>query len=74
MPVEEVQDWYTSSTGYVLQLATPYYDELTARENLMLAAQLRLPKTLSMDEKCERVEQVICEVSGHQSSVQDYIS
>ena len=40
VPVEEVQDWYTSSMGYVLQLATPYYDELTARENLMLAAQL----------------------------------
>ena len=60
--MEEVQDWYTSNTGYVLQLATPYYEELTTRENLTLAAQLRLPKAFSLEQKCDRVEQVILEV------------
>ena len=60
--VDEVRDWYISNTGYVLQLATPYYEELTVRENLTLAAQMRLPKTLSLREKFERVEQVMNEV------------
>ncbi len=60
--MDQVKDWFTPSTGYVLQLATPYYDELTTRENLMLAAQIRLPRTFTMRQKCERVEQMITEV------------
>lgn len=55
----KVHDWYISNTGYVLQLATPYYNELTVRGNLALAAQMRLPKTFSDDEKFKRVEQVM---------------
>ena len=52
-----------ANTGYVLQLAAPYYEELTVRENLTLAAQMKLPKTFTMREKFERVEQVM-EVVG----------
>ena len=40
----------------------PYYEELTVRENLTLAAQMRL--SFSMREKFERIEQVMNEVSG----------
>ncbi len=60
--VDNVRDWYVANTGYVLQLATPYYQELTVRENLTLAAQMRLPSTFSWEERFERVEQVISEV------------
>ncbi len=62
--MDEIRDWYVANTGYVLQLATPYYEELTVRENMTLAAQIRLPKSLSMEERFERVEQVMREVSG----------
>lgn len=60
--VDQVRDWYISNTGYVLQLATPYYEELTVRENLTLAAHMRLAKTLTLTEKFKRVEQVLNEV------------
>ena len=63
IPIEEIRDWYVANTGYVLQLAAPYYEELTVRENLTLAAQMKLPKTFTMREKFERVEQVM-EVVG----------
>ena len=55
----EVSDWYIANIGYVLQLASPYYEELTVRENLTLAAQLKLPKNKTLREKFERVEQVM---------------
>ena len=58
-----VQDWYACKIGYVLQLAVPYYEELTVRQNLFFAAHMRLPKGTSISEKCERVEQIIAEVS-----------
>ena len=61
-PLEKVQDWYIANTGYVLQLGTPYYMELTVRENLTYAATMRLPKNLTAQEKLERVEQIIQEV------------
>ncbi len=61
--MEEVRDWYVANTGYVLQLATPYYEELTVRENLSLAAHMRLPKSFSLREKFKRVEQVMEVVS-----------
>ena len=63
-PLQEVRDWYIARTGYVLQLATPYYPELTVRENLTLCAQIRLPKSYSITEKLQRVEQIIREVRG----------
>ena len=62
-PVDEIREWYIANTGYVLQLALPYYEELTVRENLVLAAQLKLPKEYTLREKFERVEQVMDVVS-----------
>ena len=55
--MEENRNWYLSNTGYVLQLAAPYYEELTVRENLTLAAWVKLH--ISSREKFERVEQVM---------------
>ena len=59
----QVQDWYARKIGYVLQLAVPYYEELTVRQNLFFAAHMRLPKETSAAKKYERVEQIIAEVS-----------
>ena len=61
--MEEVRDWYVANTGYVLQLATPYFEELTVRENLTLAAQIKLSKNYTQYEKFEQVEQVMIVVS-----------
>ena len=55
--VEKKREWYISNTGYVLQLAAPYYEELTVRENLTLAAWVKLH--MSSREKFHRVEQVM---------------
>ncbi len=63
MPFNKLYNWYIARTGYVLQLATPYYHTLTVRANLTLAAQMRLPKTLSLRKKLERVEQILEEVN-----------
>ena len=57
--MREVQDWYIANTGYVLQLATPYYEELTVRENLTLAAMIKLPRRFRTRERFRRVEQVM---------------
>ena len=65
--MDKVRDWYIAHTGYVLQLATPYYEELTVRENLTLAVQMRLQKTLSLEDKFERVEQVMREVCSNKA-------
>ena len=59
----QVQDWYACKIGYVLQLAVPYYEELTVRQNLFFAAHMRLPKGTCISYKYERVEQIIAEVS-----------
>ncbi|KAL9959098.1 hypothetical protein ACROYT_G036181 [Oculina patagonica] len=56
-----VQDWYSRKIGYVLQLAVPYYEELTVRQNLFFAAHMRLPKSMSHSRKFERVEQILAE-------------
>ena len=63
--MEEIRDWYVANTGYVLQLARPFYEELTVRDNLTLAAQIRLPvtATFTTKEKFKRVEQVLDVVS-----------
>lgn len=60
--MDDVRDWYIANTGYVLQLATPFYPELTVRENLTLAALMRLPRALSSEERLERIERVMKEV------------
>ena len=64
--LDQMQDWYARKIGYVLQLAVPYYEELTVRQNLFFAAHMRLPKKMSHRGKFERVEQVLSEV-GHRS-------
>lgn len=56
---------YLSNAGYVRQLAMPYYEELTVRENLILSATQRLPDSLSAVEKLQRVEQIIDEVRAN---------
>ena len=43
----------------MLQLATPYYEELTVRENVTLATMMKMPKSFSLTEKFQRVEQVM---------------
>lgn len=62
LPMEEVQDWYAAHTGYVLQLAMPYYERLTVRDNLILAAQIKLSSSFTSQQKFERVEQVMAVV------------
>ena len=60
----DVQDWYARRIGYVLQLAVPYYEELTVRQNVFFAAHMRLPKKMNHSGKFERVEQILEEVSS----------
>ena len=62
-PLDDIREWYISNTGYVLQLATPYYGELTVRDNLTLAAQIMLSRKISMKDKLRRVELVMQVVS-----------
>lgn len=62
IPIDEMREWYIANTGYVLQLATPYYEELTVRDNLTLAAQIILGG-MTFAEKFRRVEQVMHVVS-----------
>lgn len=59
LPLDEVREWYIANTGYVLQLATPYYAELTVRDNLTLAAHITLSRKITVKDKFKRVEQVI---------------
>ena len=57
----DVQKYFVDNTGYVLQLATPYYEELTVRDNLTLSAEMKL-NGLNREEKFERVNEVMKEV------------
>jgi ABC-type uncharacterized transport system YnjBCD ATPase subunit len=59
IPFECVREWYIKHSGYVLQLAVPYYEELTVRQNLLLAAFMRLPSSFSAEQRFQRVECVI---------------
>ena len=52
-----------ANTGYVTQLAAPYYEDLTVRENLTLIAQMKLQKNFTQQAKFERIEQVMRVVS-----------
>lgn len=79
-PLDEVKD-YVANTGYVLQLAAPYYEEFTVRcvptrsyelidfslyhcrENITLAAHMKLSNMMTWRQKFERVEQVMEVVS-----------
>ena len=61
--LNEAREWYVENTGYVLQLATPYYSELTVRDNLTLSAQIMLGSNVTTKEKFNRVELVMNVVS-----------
>eukprot|EP00117_Sycon_ciliatum_P015504 scpid9150/ scgid15316/ ABC transporter G family member 19; White-brown complex homolog protein 19 len=50
---------YIADAGYVRQLATPYYEELTVRENLVLASFQRLPSDETITYRVMRVEGII---------------
>ena len=54
---------FVDCTGYVMQSATAYYEDLTVTENLLYSSILRLPKTMSWLDRFERVNQVMREVS-----------
>ncbi len=49
------------NTGYVRQLATSFYNELTVRENLLFSMNMQAPSEMTLAQKLERVEQVIRE-------------
>ena len=49
------------NTGYVRQLATSYYCELTVRENLLFSMNMQASPGMRLSQKLERVEQVIRE-------------
>jgi hypothetical protein len=53
---------FADYTGYVPQLATPYYENLTVSENLLYSSVLRLPKCMSWHDRIGRVLQVMGEV------------
>ena len=59
--MEEVLEDYIANTGYVLQLAAPYYEELTVCENLTLAALIKLPwrSTTKIFERVELVMRMV---------------
>ena len=59
--VQSVRSWFVANTGYVLQQAQPYYEELTVRENLTLSAFIRLPSSMTLHHRLERVEEVLRE-------------
>ena len=58
-----VRQQYTEHIGYVLQSATPYYAELTVRQNLILAAHMKLDSKMAWREKSQRVQEVLSVVS-----------
>ena len=60
-----IREEFRSNTGYLMQLTSPFYEELTVRENLTLAAQLRLPGEMTARDRFDRVEKVLWEVSRH---------
>ena len=62
--LDYIREEFRSNTGYLMQLTAPYYEELTVRENLTLAAQLRLPGNMTARDRFDRVEKVMYEVSG----------
>lgn len=61
-PISKMRRWFVGNTGYVRQLATYYYNELTVRENLLFSMNMQAMRGMSLRQKLERVEQVIREV------------
>ena len=57
-----MRDWFVVNTGYVRQLATSFYNELTVRENLLFSMNMQATSGSSLRTKLNRVEQVIREM------------
>ena len=57
-----MRDWFVVNTGYVRQLATSFYNELTVRENLLFSMNMQAQSRDSLKMKLKRVEQVIREM------------
>ena len=57
-----MREWFIVNTGYVRQLATSFYNELTVRENLLFSMNMQAQRKDSLSNKLKRVEQVIREM------------
>ena len=57
-----MREWFIVNTGYVRQLATSFYNELTVRENLLFSMNMQAQRKDSLKTKLRRVEQVIHEM------------
>ena len=62
MSLSKMRNWFVQNTGYVRQLATSFYSELTVRENLLFSMNMQAYQGMKLQQKLERVEQVIREV------------
>jgi len=58
----ETRASYASKTGFLSKFTFPYYGEITVRNYLILAAFMRMSRTMDNAAKFERVEQIISEV------------
>eukprot|EP00966_Prymnesium_polylepis_P276498 6388043-Prymnesium_polylepis.1 len=52
----------TQSVGYMLQLVNSFSDTLTVRQNLIYAALIRLPASMSFADKVERADRILNEL------------
>ena len=68
---KQVEDSFKRSSGYVMQ-DDALFPMLTVRETLMFSAKLRLPESMSHEEKRERVDMLINEL-GLQSCAETKI-
>eukprot|EP00117_Sycon_ciliatum_P002116 scpid53675/ scgid5426/ ABC transporter G family member 18; Probable white-brown complex homolog protein 18 len=66
--MSDLSEWYKQNTGYVLQLASPFYDELSVKENLLYCAMMRVPGNTCGEDLCERVELVMREVGLYEAA------
>ena len=57
---------FSSNCGYVLQLEHPYFAELTVRQNVVYSALMKLPNSMTAEEKVARVNMVLSEVHNRQ--------
>ena len=57
------REWYIENTAYVLQLATPYYEELTVLENLRFSAVLKVSGREHVFERPEYIDDILKLVS-----------
>ena len=62
LSLSKMREWFVVNTGYVRQLATSFYNELTVRENLLFSMNMQAQRKDSLSTKLKRVEQVIREM------------